>query len=261
VSCSTYPLVSAFDSGRRRAVCKTVGSAYVGSNPNTCHHLRNGPLAAETRPRGCFRSCHVAYQSVSLCVEVSRYPRTYSGRRPGRLRGRGHRWLSTDGHGRPRQRGLVPAQVRCRCHAPPDGRHRPGRAGAAAAEGRAVRQTVASAARGASGQLLYWRGCPSRTALTERDSPGRPGGPDPSRSNTSGQKSISAALSVACISPGSERGDGPTGGSPSGACEVAGWAWPEYKDLVVACRRCGASREDGDRFCADCGVPLGRGGP
>jgi hypothetical protein len=75
---------------------------------------------------------------------------------------------ATDGPGK---RGLVPAQVRCRCHAPPDGRHRPGRAGAAAAEGRAVRQTVASAARGASGQLLYWRGCPSRTALTERDSP------------------------------------------------------------------------------------------
>ena len=75
---------------------------------------------------------------------------------------------ATDGPGK---RGLVPAQVRCRCHAPPDGRHRPGRAGAAAAEGRAVRQTVASAARGASGQLLYWRGYPSRTALTERDSP------------------------------------------------------------------------------------------
>jgi hypothetical protein len=40
---------------------------------------------------------------------------------------------------------------------------------------------------------------------------------------------------------------------------VAGWAWPGYKDPVVACRRCGAAREDGDRFCADCGVPLGRG--
>jgi hypothetical protein len=150
------------------AVCKTVGSAYVGSNPTPATTCGNGPLAAETRPRGCFRSCHVAYLIVSLCVEVSRCPRTYSGRRPGRLRGRGHRRLSTDGPGK---KGLVPAQVRCRCHAPPDGRHRPGRAGAAAAEGRAVRQTVASAARGASGQLLYWRGCPSRTALTERDSP------------------------------------------------------------------------------------------
>jgi hypothetical protein len=45
---------------------------------------------------------------VSLCVEVSRCPRTYSGRRPGRLRGRGHRRLSTDGHGRPRQKGPCP---------------------------------------------------------------------------------------------------------------------------------------------------------
>ena len=84
---------------------------------------------------------------------------------------------ATDGPGK---RGLVPAQVRCRCHAPPDGRHRPGRAGAAAAEGRAVRHTAASAARGASGQLLYWRGCPSRLSLNVIH-PGRPGGPDPSR--------------------------------------------------------------------------------
>ena len=92
---------------------------------------------------------------------------------------------ATDGPGK---RGLVPAQVRCRCHAPPDGRHRPGRAGAAAAEGRAVRQTVASAARGASGQLLYWRGCPSRTALTERDSP------RPARRSRSEQNAESARL-------------------------------------------------------------------
>src|SRR5689334_14067201 len=90
------------------AVCKTVGSAYVGSNPTPATTCGNGPLAAETRPRGCFRSCHVAYLSVSLCVEVWRCPRTYSGRRPGRLRGRGHRRLSTDGHGRPRQKGPCP---------------------------------------------------------------------------------------------------------------------------------------------------------
>ena len=94
---------------------------------------------------------------------------------------------ATDGPGK---RGLVPAQVRCRCHAPPDGRHRPGRAGAAAAEGRAVRQTVASAARGASRQLLYWRGCPSRTALTERDSP------RPARRSRSEQIADSAPLSA-----------------------------------------------------------------
>src|SRR5262249_56673983 len=43
-----------------------------------------------------------------------------------------------------------------------------------------------------------------------------------------------------------------------GDCEVAGWAWPGYKCLVVTCPRCGASRGDGDRFCEDCGAPLGR---
>ena len=43
-----------------------------------------------------------------------------------------------------------------------------------------------------------------------------------------------------------------------GHCEVAGWAWPGYKGVVVTCPRCGASRGDGDRFCADCGAPLGR---
>src|SRR5262252_2838104 len=31
-----------------------------------------------------------------------------------------------------------------------------------------------------------------------------------------------------------------------------------YKGLVVTCPRCGASRGDGDRFCEDCGAPLGR---
>jgi len=62
---------------------------------------------------------------VSLCVEVSRCPRTYSGRRPGRLRGRGHRRLSTDGHGRPRQKrpcpcpGAVPVPCAARRPASP----------------------------------------------------------------------------------------------------------------------------------------------
>jgi hypothetical protein len=54
VPCSAYPLVSAFDSGRRRAVCKTVGSAYVGSNPTPATTSENGPRAAETRPGGRF---------------------------------------------------------------------------------------------------------------------------------------------------------------------------------------------------------------
>src|SRR5580704_19278706 len=39
---------------------------------------------------------------------------------------------------------------------------------------------------------------------------------------------------------------------------MAWWAWPGYKCLVVTCLRCGASRGDSDRFCADCGAPLGR---
>ena len=65
---------AAFDSGRRRAVCKTVGSAYVGSNPTPATTSGNGPLAAETRPRGPFSSCHAVYQrcvTVSRCVAVS----------------------------------------------------------------------------------------------------------------------------------------------------------------------------------------------
>ncbi len=45
-------------SGGRRAVRKTVGSAYVGSNPTPATTCENGPLAAETRPGGPFPSCH-----------------------------------------------------------------------------------------------------------------------------------------------------------------------------------------------------------
>src|ERR1700750_3388846 len=47
------------------AVCKTVGSAYVGSNPTPATTCGNGPLAAETRPGGrfllvtpCIAACH-----------------------------------------------------------------------------------------------------------------------------------------------------------------------------------------------------------
>jgi hypothetical protein len=56
------------------AVCKTVGSAYVGSNPTPATTpatpCGNGPLAAETRPGGPFTSCHVMYQGVSLWVDA-----------------------------------------------------------------------------------------------------------------------------------------------------------------------------------------------
>ena len=125
------------------AVCKTVGSAYVGSNPTPATTCENGPLAGNSRLGGPFPSCHALYQGVSLRVDVSRCPRTYSGRRRYRSRGRGHRRFSTDGHGRARQRAV---QVRCRRYAPPGGRHHFGGAGAAAEGGRAVRQAVAFAA-------------------------------------------------------------------------------------------------------------------
>jgi len=44
--------------GRGGEVCKTVGSAYVGSNPTPATTSENGPLAAETRPGGPFPSRH-----------------------------------------------------------------------------------------------------------------------------------------------------------------------------------------------------------
>jgi len=66
------------------AHCKTVGSAYVGSNPTPATTCENGPLAAETRPGGPFSSCHAVYQRVSLRVDARQWLRTYSGQRPGR---------------------------------------------------------------------------------------------------------------------------------------------------------------------------------
>src|SRR5439155_4234137 len=55
------------------AVCKTVGSAYVGSNPTPATTCVNGPLAAETRSAGrfllvtpCIRVCHCG----SVCCGV-----------------------------------------------------------------------------------------------------------------------------------------------------------------------------------------------
>ena len=40
------------------AYCKTVGLSLRWFEPNTCHHQRNGPHAAETRPGGPFPSCY-----------------------------------------------------------------------------------------------------------------------------------------------------------------------------------------------------------
>ena len=46
-------------------VCKTVGSAYVGSNPTPATTCENGPLAVNSRLGGPFPSCHAPYHDVS----------------------------------------------------------------------------------------------------------------------------------------------------------------------------------------------------
>ena len=58
--------------------CKTVGSAYVGSNPTPATTCENGPLAAETRSGGPFPSCHGMYQGVSPWADAPRWLRTYN---------------------------------------------------------------------------------------------------------------------------------------------------------------------------------------
>ena len=63
------------------AVCKTVGSAYVGSNPTPATTCVNGPLARNSRLCGPFLLCPVVCHLVALRAAVSRCPRTYSGRR------------------------------------------------------------------------------------------------------------------------------------------------------------------------------------
>src|SRR4029077_6534552 len=59
------------------AVCKTVGSAYVGSNPTPATTCGNGPLAAETRPGGrfllvtmCISTCHYGSMHGSVRVHM-----------------------------------------------------------------------------------------------------------------------------------------------------------------------------------------------
>ncbi len=75
------------------AVCKTVGSAYVGSNPTPATTWENGPLAAETRPGGPFPSRHVVYQCVSPRVDAWQCARTYGVQRPGKTSGAYNRSL------------------------------------------------------------------------------------------------------------------------------------------------------------------------
>jgi len=73
--------------------CKTVGSAYVGSNPTPATTCENGPLAAETRPGGPFPSCRAVYQGASLWVDAWQCARTYGVQRPGETSGAYNRSL------------------------------------------------------------------------------------------------------------------------------------------------------------------------
>jgi hypothetical protein len=81
------------------AVCKTVGSAYVGSNPTPATTCENGPLAGNSRLSGPFLLCPVVCHLVALRAAVSRCPRTYSGRDSCPITVGAHRRLF---HGRPR---------------------------------------------------------------------------------------------------------------------------------------------------------------
>jgi hypothetical protein len=48
------------------AYCKTVGSAYVGSNPTPATRCENAPLAAISRASGAFRLCPAVCHLVAL---------------------------------------------------------------------------------------------------------------------------------------------------------------------------------------------------
>jgi len=64
----------------RCRVCKTVGSAYVGSNPTPATTSENAPLAAHTRVGGAFLLCPVMCHLVAPWTVMLRCPRTHSGR-------------------------------------------------------------------------------------------------------------------------------------------------------------------------------------
>ena len=81
------PQVSGYSDGRGSAHCKTVGSAYVGSNPTPATTCENGPLAANSRASGPFPSCPVVYQGASLRVDAWQCARTNGVQRPGKTSG------------------------------------------------------------------------------------------------------------------------------------------------------------------------------
>src|SRR3982074_1389864 len=89
--------VSGHSDGSGGTVCKTVGLAYVGSNPTPATTCEKGPLAAETRPTGPFPSCQAMYQRVSPWVDVAQWLRTYGVQRWGRTSGAQNRSLCGDG--------------------------------------------------------------------------------------------------------------------------------------------------------------------
>jgi hypothetical protein len=96
---AAFAQVRGYVMGRGVAVCKTVGSAYVGSNPTPATTCGNGPLAAETRPAGRFL---LVTPCISVCHRESTrcgiHGRIADGVRGARTVG-AHRRLF---HGRPR---------------------------------------------------------------------------------------------------------------------------------------------------------------
>jgi len=94
------------------AVCKTVGSAYVGSNPTPATTCENGPLTGISRLCGPFLLFPVVCHLVALRAAMSRCPRTYSGRDWCPRTVGAHRRLF---HGRPRTghaSGVSPLELR-----------------------------------------------------------------------------------------------------------------------------------------------------
>ena len=66
MSQAVFVLVSGILTSRGESVCKTVGSAYVGSNPTPATTCENGPLAANSRGRRAVFLCPGVCHLVSL---------------------------------------------------------------------------------------------------------------------------------------------------------------------------------------------------
>ncbi len=105
---TSFPQVSSRVEVQAGGVCKTVGSAYVGSNPTPATTCETGPLAGNSRLRGPF-------SFVPACVTLLRCRPSYCAVHGRIADGRPCRWdgrcallgrsvrtvgVSTDGHGR-----------------------------------------------------------------------------------------------------------------------------------------------------------------